>query len=335
MAINNNRIRCAAATNGFGVINTFAAETGFLAPTNLWANSGGMAVGTIGTHHYLLEDGAGGWELGTVVTTSTSASTRTVVQSNMNAGAGFANDVTGLTMSMVGDDMAALACRRTTLTEDAPSAAGVGLAAGAGAAAADEGVAVGYQAQARGLGAVAVGSNSGLAAEHQYSTIVGAGATTYAAGATALGAYAMAFFPGQVSLGTSLSLVPIFGSHTATASVMYSQDTFASVAGPAFDAGNWFSGYVAVKAYVHIEDFDDSGLAFSKMFTADYHVFSDGTTITVLGTPTITTIYTGASVGTSVLTIDSATGIPALTYSGGGATHQGESAGVLVVTRMG
>jgi len=331
MTIINNRIRCAASTNGSGVIDTFAANSGFLAPTNLWANSGGMAVGTVGTHHYLLEDTTGGWELGTVVTTSTSASTRTVVQSNMNSGAGFANDVTGLTMSMVGDDMAALACHRTTLLENSPSAAGNGLAAGASSVAADAGTAVGYQAKALGFTSTSIGSNAGDTLAADYSTAVGAGSVAHGAYSTALGAYAYAFYPGEIVLGDRIRVIPLSGEHGATATVMEDWATGSAVAVTFADA----AGHHGVTANVRVYDFDGvaSDLAVNKIFKVSYDIFSDGTTLTVLGSPVITTVHTGASVGATTLTIDATTGVPKISYSGGGASHLGSSSATLTLTK--
>lgn len=324
MAINNNRIRCTASINGFGVINVDTAIAGYRVPTDLWAG-GTMASGTIGTHQYILEDDTGGWELGVVVTTGTYTSTRTVIHSNMNSGAGFANDATGLTLSIVGDDLSAWACHRQNLTDNAPLASGSGLAAGANAVAADCSVAIGKTTLAKGAYATAMGENAGSPTAYDNATSLGALANAAALGATALGVGATAVLPSEVCLGEyAVSHVPVSGTHTGSASAV-------AAGGAAVDFRD-FTGYFMVQATIRIEDdANPDTLAYTKAFSANYFLYSDGATCTTLGTPTITTVYTGGSVGTSALTIDATTGAPKLTYSGASGT--GNSKGLLTISK--
>ena len=326
MAINNNRIRCTATIDGSGVINTVAAVSGYQLPANLWAG-GAMASGTVGTHQYVLEDGSGQWELGVVVTTGAFVSTRTVIQSNANAGAGFSNGATGLTLSIVSDDMGSWACHRQNLTDSPPSASGSGLAAGASAEAADTSMAIGKGAKARGAYAIAIGETAGGAGLQDNSTSLGAFSVAGAANSTAIGAGATATLPKEICLGEALiSIIPVSGIHTGTSSLV-------DATGSLMDFRDHAVGYLAVKATIRVEDDANPDLpAYVKAFTSEYFLYVDsGGTLTVLGTPTITATYTGASVGTTVMTIDTVRGTPKISYTGASGT--GNSKGTLFVTR--
>ena len=326
--INNNRIRCTATINASGVIVVGSPATGFVAPTNLWADGASVATGTVGEHRYLLEDGTGGWELGVVVCTTTTTSTRTVLQTNVNAPTGYANNATGLTLSMVADDTASWASRRSTLTESAPAALDTGMAAGCNASAGVGSVAVGYNARALGDYALSVGIDAGAATAVLRTVCLGVGAVANNEYSVALGDDALAVWPYEVALKNIVSVVRLTGSHNATASVMDG-----TLGGLSFTL---MEGFHSIKGNVKVSDFDNGGtLTYMKLFAVDYHVYSDGATVSVIGTPTITTVYTGASVGTSVLTIDATTGLPKLTYSGGGASHTGDSVAALIITHPG
>ena len=326
--INNNRIRCTATINASGVIVVGSPATGFVAPTNLWADGASVATGTVGEHRYLLEDGTGGWELGVVVCTTTTTSTRTVLQTNVNAPTGYANNATGLTLSMVADDTASWASRRSTLTESAPAALDTGMAAGCNASAGVGSVAVGYNARALGDYALSVGIDAGAATAVLRTVCLGVGAVANNEYSVALGDDALAVWPYEVALKNIVSVVRLTGSHNATASVMDG-----TLGGLSFTL---MEGFHSIKGNVKVSDFDNGGtLTYMKLFAVDYHVYSDGATVSVIGTPTITTVYTGASVGTSVLTIDATTGLPKLTYSGGGASHIGDSVAALIITHTG
>ncbi len=326
--INNNRIRCTATINASGVIVVGSPATGFVAPTNLWADGASVATGTVGEHRYLLEDGTGGWELGVVVCTTTTTSTRTVLQTNVNAPTGYANNATGLTLSMVADDTASWASRRSTLTESAPAALDTGMAAGCNASAGVGSVAVGYNARALGDYALSVGIDAGAATAVLRTVCLGVGAVANNEYSVALGDDALAVWPYEVALKNIVSVVRLTGSHNATASVMDG-----TLGGLSFTL---MEGFHSIKGNVKVSDFDNGGtLTYMNLFAVDYHVYSDGATVSVIGTPTITTVYTGASVGTSVLTIDATTGLPKLTYSGGGASHIGDSVAALIITHTG
>lgn len=326
--INNNRIRCTATINASGVIVVGSPATGFVAPTNLWADGASVATGTVGEHRYLLEDGTGGWELGVVVCTTTTTSTRTVLQTNVNAPTGYANNATGLTLSMVADDTASWASRRSTLTESAPAALDTGMAAGCNASAGVGSVAVGYNARALGDYALSVGIDAGAATAVLRTVCLGVGAVANNEYSVALGDDALAVWPYEVALKNIVSVVRLTGSHNATASVMDG-----TLGGLSFTL---MEGFHSIKGNVKVSDFDNGGtLTYMNLFAVDYHVYSDGATVSVIGTPTITTVYTGASVGTSVLTIDATTGLPELTYSGGGASHIGDSVAALIITHTG
>ena len=328
MAINNNRIRCAATINGSGTIVIGAPATGFIAPTNLWADGASIAAGTVGEHRYLLEDASGGWELGVVICTTTTVSTRTVLQTNVNTPTGYAISTTGLTLSMVADDTAMWASRRSALTESAPAALDTGMAAGCNASAGVGAVAVGYNAKALGDYALAVGINSGAATAVQRTVCLGVGAVANDEFSVALGDDAVAVWPYEIALKNIVSVVRLTGSHNATASVMNG-----TLGGLSFVT---MEGFHSIKGNVKVTDFDNGGtLTYMKLFAVDYHVYSDGSTVSVIGSPTITTVYTGASVGTSVLTIDATTGLPKLTYSGGGASHIGDSVAALIIAHTG
>lgn len=326
--INNNRIRCTATINASGVIVVGSPATGFVAPTNLWADGASVATGTVGEHRYLLEDGTGGWELGVVVCTTTTTSTRTVLQTNVNAPTGYANNATGLTLSMVGEDVASWAHRRAALTESAPAALDTGMAAGCNASAGAGAVAVGYNAKALGDYALAIGINAGAATAIQRTVSLGVGSMANAEFSVALGDDAVTVWPYEVALKNIVSVVRLWGSHNATASVMNG-----TLGGLSFVS---MEGFHSIKGNVKVTDFDNGGtLTYMKLFAVDYHVYSDGATVSVVGTPTITTVYTGASVGTSVLTIDATTGLPKLTYTLGGASHIGDSVAALTITHTG
>ena len=326
MAINNNRIRCNAGVDATGVITVSTAISGYQLPANLWAG-GTMVSGTIGTHQYVLEDGAGQWELGTVTTTGTFTSFRTVIQSNANAGAGFSNSTTGLTLSIVSDDMGTWAHHRLNLTDSPPASTGSGMAAGANSVAADTSIAVGHGAKATGTYSIAVGESAGEVTARAEAVALGSFAVAAADGAVAIGAGAIAVYAGEICLGAqAVSVLPVMAIHSGAASVVK------AAGGGTINFADMALAYLAVKATIRIEDDANPGvLTHTKTFTADYHLYTDGTTCTVLGAPTITTTYTGASVGTSALTINSTTGVPQLTYTGASGT--GNSRGVLVITK--
>ena len=263
-----------------------------------------------------------------MVCTTTTTSTRTVLQTNVNAPTGYANNATGITLSMVADDTASWASRRSTLTESAPAALDTGMAAGCNASAGVGSVAVGYNARALGDYALSVGIDAGAATAVLRTVCLGVGAVANNEYSVALCDDALAVWPYEVALKNIVSVVRLTGSHNATASVMDG-----TLGGLSFTL---MEGFHSIKGNVKVSDFDNGGtLTDMKLFAVDYHVYYDGATVSVIGTPTITTVYTGASVGTSVLTIDATTGLPILTYSGGGASHIGDSVAALIITHTG
>lgn len=211
---NLNRIKCDAAIDAYGVIVVGEAKPGCLAPPDLWVDGGAMTTGKDGSYAYLLESGAGAWEIG-CLQVSYGGATRVVLQSSDGA---FANSTTGLTFSLIVSADGMWSANRLAPTDATPSAWGNSMAAGANAKVAvrvSDAIAVGDTAHANGDGAIAIGKSTTCetdgvalgrsAVAHNCGVALGSGAEVNAVtslfGGVAIGHRALSSGEGAIALG--------------------------------------------------------------------------------------------------------------------------------------
>lgn len=343
--MNLNRIKCAAsidATGSFIVVG--AAAAGFKQPpTDLWVDGSYMTGGNTSYHEYLLELGTQ-WELGFVDGVD---SYRHVVESNVSAGVGFSAGATGLTLSFVVGDMNLVSCPRTASGSSSPRASGGGLAAGLDALC-DLGasVALGQSAQAYGSASMAIGAgsstfgNEGLALGYAASSgggvtspagtvgavAIGSWASAPEAGSIAIGHYAGAPMDYQVTMGSPIaeafsSEIPLKGtadSGTGTVTMTTQLGVTVDFSLMGATATVRAPGPIRIQGTVFVQDTASTLSSHAKVFSAEYIAWVDTATntVTVLGSPTITAIFTGASAPNSTLSISSA-GVPQIASTSG------------------
>lgn len=352
MATSRNRYKCAAHISGTNVITLDAAVVGYRAPANLWADGETMLTGTVGVHPYLLEGPAGEWELGYVTTTSESASTRTVTESSSG---GFGAGTTGLTFSLVIDDMGAFACHRENAGHAAPTAATGGMAAGAGAECLGlNSIAIGGLATTPRHNSVAVGYGAStcdglITGVELGGTAIGAESSARPGKSTAIGAYARASLCGEVALGASYIAGTLFPCVRHLPLAAWSGGAVVPMhqiegGNPAVDFWTWGGegygvlGAIRLSGTVRVINDNDgatNGPAYIKLVAIDYSLWVTDVGVTILGTPNITDIFVGASHGTSSVSISATTGTPEFSHAAGGEAHMILTAHVIGTDRAG
>lgn len=251
----------------------------------------------------------------------------------------------------VGLGRAVTAAAESVAVGSGAGATSFAVAVGSGAAVSGSGssiggVAVGYSALSSGLGAVAVGH--GAAPAGADSVAIGRLSSTTADGGgvaighkastshiknVAVGELVNASHYGEVAFGAAVRgrtrMIPVGWVNdpaNASSGTEFAGSDGSGAYGIALGAidsylGTRFSGAMRVTGTVSIEDVAHTGnTAYLKVFSVDYLAWIVGSTgvVSVLGTPTITAMFTGASVPNSTLAI-STEGVPKITttYTGG------------------
>lgn len=281
-----NRIKMNASLDANGNVIPGEALANFNAmPTNRWTYVG-QSLSKKGVYPYLLEDGLGNWELGHITVPGLNQpGVRTITDTN----ALFDSSTTGLVFSQVASAASALGC--------SPGA----IPASAGA----DSIAAGHSAKVPPgtTGAVAIGSGAYAAANRS----------------AALGAFSIAFQPGEAVLAASMvRFLPVFwwGGTAESGTPVYSEQ------GEPFNFGEYdilsgtrSKGVMRVRGTLYFYD-DDTGesAAGSKVINLDYLLFINPSTsvATVLGTPGITVMHAGASAPNSTISIHTTRGVPVI-----------------------
>lgn len=313
----HDRIKCSATIDSSGLIVVGAAKAGFNAlSSTCWNTSGSEETGE---YPYLLEDGSGGWETGFVRVASygtapvtNAGKGRFVTNSNMNAGAGFSNGASGLTLSQGPFANGAVNMSSTDFISGRQGSAEI--AGGAVAMTTTYGLAIGYGTDVHGVtGSVAVGRSAKAGGWNNVALGASAVAPNGCDGAVQLGpadqrAYSMQIaIKGTITTGTTAAVVDGGNRYLNITDLAQGDDSYA--AGPVRVRGvmtlNGMGGY------------KDS--AYMKIISYEYVLFLNdtGTTRTVLGTPTFTTLHTGASAPTSTVSVDTTTGVPQINNTSG------------------
>lgn len=307
-----NRIKCAASTDGSGMIVLGAARPGYQVMPDTW--SPGAEVP--GDYPYLLEDAFGNWEIGYIRVNAAGA----YLGRFTTDGSTFADGTAGLVFSQGPSSLTTVACSPSG--GNPPKATNSSLAIGENAVSS-----VGV------TGAVAVGNTA--RAQKNGSIAIGNGSLADGVTSVAIGQNAAAHYEGEIAVGTAntrgnFRLMPIKNSViVADGTVDFFTPSFGIM-----DFRTWPNGGYAANGVLHISGtltIDDSVnpgvLAYTKVIEFDYTIWIDVGlgTVTVLGTPTYTAMYTGVSAVASTLGLNATTGILTLTsaYVGGSVTARG------------
>lgn len=315
-----NRIKCEATIDGAGIVIPGAARPGFNAITDTW--SPGAEVP--GDYPYLLTDAAGDWELGYHRVSSGGVlygGTRTVVDSSAGD---FPTGHPGLVMSQ-----GPLASNMVSgPIGNAPQSAGTSIAIGAGSFVAvgkNRSISIGSPTYVDAAKAVCIGADAGAQAAGGSSVSIGDSVNADLYGMVAIGEY---------ENRGNIRWLPIRNEVVlADGEKDFMTDNLATLDFSAWGmAGYRANGAVRLRGTITIDDAAHPGVkAYTKVVTFDYMLWLASGVAEVVGTPDITTVFTGGSATSSTVDINATTGTLTLETAG---AETVEARGVMVVENI-